>query len=158
MVYCGHNCEHSLTTLVQLTFIYYSLDNFLREDSFFDRNDTERSNADEVLENVVLKVQREPEEKKIPYISRIYENSVFEQEVSADLGDKIIKSAEQLTYQQFCILSLVGKRENTEEFLRDFQFDFSLELSKLLHDCFELVTNGYTGWTYINSQRTTTAI
>lgn len=116
---------------------------FPREDGFFDRNHTERSSADEVLENVVLKVQREPEEKKIPYISRVYENSVFEQEVSADLGHKIIKSAEQLTYQQLCVLSMVGRRENTEEFLRDFQVDFSLELSKLLHDCFELVTNGY---------------
>ena len=38
---------------------------------------------------------------------------------------------------------MVGRRENTEEFLRDFQVDFSLESSKLLHDCFELVTNGY---------------
>ena len=115
----------------------------LREDSFFYRNHTDRSNADEVLENVVLKVQREPEEKKIPYISSIYENTVFEQEVSADLGHKIIKSAEQLTYQHLCILSMVGRREETEEFPRTFQDDSSLELSKLKHDCFELVTNGY---------------
>ena len=117
-----------------------------REDSFLDKNHTGRSDADELLENMVLKIQREPEEKKTAYIAKIYENSIFEQEVSADLGHKIIKSAEQLTYQQLCILSMVGRRENSEDILRDFQpnprLDPPLELSKLLHDCFELVTNG----------------
>ena len=118
-----------------------------REDCFFDENDTGRSEADEVLENMVLKIQREPEEKKTPYIAKIFENTVFEQEISADLSHKIIKSAEQLTYQQLCILSMVGRRKNEEEAPGDFQLnprlDHSLELSKLLHDCFELVTNGY---------------
>ncbi len=114
-----------------------------REDGFFDESDTGRSDADEVLENMVLKIQREPEEKKTPYIAKIFENTVFEQEVSADLSHKIIKSAEQLTYQQLCILSMVGRRENNEAFPSASQSSFSLELSKLLHDCFELVTNGY---------------
>ena len=118
-----------------------------REDGFFDKNHTGRSDADEVLENIVLKIQREPEEKKIPYIAKIYENSVFEQEISADLSHKIIKSAEQLTYQHLCILSMVGRREKNEDALKDLQLnpqlDHPLELSKLLHDCFELVTNGY---------------
>ena len=118
-----------------------------REDGFFDKNHTGRSDADEVLENMVLKIQREPEEKKIPYVAKIYENSIFEQEISADLSHKIIKSAEQLTYQHLCILSMVGRREKDEDALRDLQLnpqlDHSLELSKLLHDCFELVTSGY---------------
>ena len=118
-----------------------------REDGFFDKNDSGRSESDEVLENMILKIQREPEEKKVPYIAKIYENSYFEPEISADLGHKIIKSAEQLTYQHLCILSMVGRRENDEDALRDLQlnpqFDHPLELSKLLHDCFELVTNGY---------------
>lgn len=114
-----------------------------RQDGFFDKDFSGRSKNEEILENAILKCQREPEEKKTLYIAKVYENTVFEQEVSANLSHKIIKSAEQLTYQQLCILSMVGRRENTEEFRRDFQFDFSLELSKLLHDCFELVTNGY---------------
>lgn len=115
----------------------------VREDGFFDKDITGRSKNEEILENVILKCQREPEEKKIRYIPKVYVNTVFEQEISADLSHKIIKSAEQLTYQQLCILSMVGRRESTEEFPTTFQVDFSLELSKLLHDCFELVTNGY---------------
>ena len=42
---------------------------------------------------------------------------------------------------------MVGRRKNEEEAPGGFQLnprlDHSLELSKLLHDCFELVTNGY---------------
>ena len=118
-----------------------------RADGFFDKDFSGRSRDQEIIENVLLKCQREPEEKKIPYISNAYVNIVFESEVSADLGHKIIKSAEQLTYQQLCILSMVGRRENDEDILKDFQLnpqrDHPLELSKLLHDCFELVTNGY---------------
>ena len=131
----------------------------VRDDGFFDKNHIERSDADDILENMVLKVQREPEEKKIPYISKIYENTAFEQEISADLSHKIIKSSEQLTYQQLCILSMVGRRKNGKDMLSDFQLNpqpnFSLELSKLLHDCFELVTNGYIqgGLTLISSGR-----
>ncbi|MDE0426156.1 MAG: hypothetical protein OXN25_14960 [Candidatus Poribacteria bacterium] len=130
-----------------------------REDGFFDKNHTGRADAEEVLENMVLKVQREPEEKKARYIAKIYENSVFEQEISADLSHKIIKSAEQLTYQHLCILSMVGRREKGEDALRDLQLnpqlDHPLELSKLLHDCFELVTNGYIqgGLTFIFNGR-----
>ena len=118
-------------------------DEIPREDDFFEKNDIGRSKSEEVLENTVLKIQREPEEKKARYIAKIYENSVFEQKVSADLAHKVIKSAEQLTYQQLCILSMVGRREDSEDFRRDFQFEFSLELSKLLHDCFELDRAGY---------------
>ncbi len=114
-----------------------------REDGFFDKDFSDRSKDEEILENVILKCQREPEEKKIRYISNVYVNTVFEQEISADLSHKIIKSAEQLTYQQLCILSMVGRREKGQEFLTSFEPEFSLELSKLLHDCFELVTNGY---------------
>ena len=118
-----------------------------RQDGFFDKDISGRSKNEEILENAILKCQREPEEKKTQYIAKIYENSIFEQKVSADLSHKIIKSAEQLTYQQLCILSMVGRRENEEEAPGDFQLnpqlDHSLELSKLLHDCFELVTNGY---------------
>ncbi|MCY4553631.1 MAG: hypothetical protein OXC79_08150 [Candidatus Poribacteria bacterium] len=118
-----------------------------RQDGFFDKDISGRSKNEEILENAILKCQREPEEKKTRYIAKIYENSIFEQEISADLSHKIIKSAEQLTYQQLCILSMVGRRKNEEEAPGDFQLnprlDHSLELSKLLHDCFELVTNGY---------------
>ena len=114
-----------------------------RTDGFFDKDFSGRSRDQEILENVLLKCQREPEEKKIPYISNAYVNIVFEPEVSADLGHKIIKSAEQLTYQQLCILSMVGRRENDADIPINFQYEFSLELSKLLHDCFELSMNGY---------------
>ena len=114
-----------------------------REDGFFDKDISGRSKNEEILENVILKCQREPEEKKIHYISNVFVNTIFDREISPDLSHKIIKSAEQLTYQQLCILSMVGKREKKHEFPSTFHHEFSLELTKLLHDCFELSTNGY---------------
>ena len=114
-----------------------------REDGFFDKDIAGRSKNEEILENAILKCQREPEEKKISYISNVFVNTIFDSEISNDLSHKIIKSAEQLTYQQLCILSMVGKREKKQEFATSFGSESSLELTKLLHDCFELVTNGY---------------
>ncbi len=40
-----------------------------REDDFFDKDISDRSKSEEILENTILKCQREPEEKKISYIS-----------------------------------------------------------------------------------------
>ena len=41
----------------------------LRSDGFFDPRHGERSDAEEVSEGVLLKSQREPEEKKLPYMA-----------------------------------------------------------------------------------------
>ena len=40
--------------------------------TFFDEKQTGRSDAEEVLEHMLLKAQREPEEKKIQYIGYLY--------------------------------------------------------------------------------------
>ena len=49
----------------------------LREDGFFDKGASGRSNADEVAENLVLAVQRDPEERKLQYMGRLYCNVAF---------------------------------------------------------------------------------
>ena len=114
-----------------------------RKDGFFDKDISGRSKNEEILESAILKCQREPEEKKINYISNVFVNTIFDSEISTDLSHKIIKSAEQLTYQQLCILSMVGKREKKQGLKTSIDSEFSLERTKLLHDCFELSTNGY---------------
>ena len=49
----------------------------VRTDGFFDEKQTGRSDAEEVGENVLLKVQREPEEKKIQYMGYLLANIAF---------------------------------------------------------------------------------
>ena len=42
----------------------------VRDDGFFDTADDGRSEAEEVWESTLLKSQRDPEEKKLPYLAR----------------------------------------------------------------------------------------
>ena len=78
----------------------------IRTDGFFDDKGTGRSNATEIAESVLLKVQREPEEKKIPYMGYLFSSIAFDPEISAQMAHQLTKIAEQLTYRQLCILKL----------------------------------------------------
>ena len=78
----------------------------LRDDDFFDKRQTGRSDAEEVAEGVLLKVQREPEEKKIPYMGYLLSSVAFDPQISVQLAHQLTKIPEQLTYRQLCILRL----------------------------------------------------
>jgi K+-transporting ATPase c subunit len=49
-----------------------------------------------VAESVLLKSQREPEEKKIPYMGHLLSSVAFDAEISANMAHQITKIAEQL--------------------------------------------------------------
>ena len=78
----------------------------LREDGIFDVPQGGRSDAGEVAESVLLKSQREAEEKKLPYMAHLLASIAFESTISAEMAHHIIKIAEQLTYRQLCLLKL----------------------------------------------------
>ena len=117
----------------------------LREDGFFDGSDSSRSDAEEVAESVILKVQREPEEKKIPYMGYLFSSVVFDAEVSTQLAHQIAKVAEQLTYRQLCILKLAAAKDEYELRDRDYRDhdDFRIELTQILYECAELYDRQY---------------
>lgn len=58
----------------------------IRDDGFFDVKRQGRSDADEVIESILLKSQREPEEKKIIYMGHLLANVAF----NKDIGKVII--------------------------------------------------------------------
>ena len=78
----------------------------LRNDGFFDEKPTGRSDAEEIAEAIMLKCQREPQEKKIPYMGYLKASIAFDSNINADMGHQIIKAAEELTYRKLCILKL----------------------------------------------------
>lgn len=86
----------------------------LRTDGFFDPGNGDRSDAEEVAESVLLRSQREPEEKKLPYMAHLLANIAFDTKVNAYLAHQISKIAEQLTYRQFCILWLATIEDSFE--------------------------------------------
>ena len=119
----------------------------LRKDWFFDEKETSRPDAAEVLEAVLLKVQREPEEKKIRYTGYLFAGLLFDLQISAYMAHQLIKAAEQLTYRQLCILKLCAVKDNYE--LRDKNYrEFELEslsndLYEVLHECADLHNKEY---------------
>ena len=77
----------------------------LRDDGFFDKT-IDRSDAEEVFEAVLLKAQDEPQEKKIPYISKLFENGCFDTSIDSSTLHFLCKESEGLTYRQLCIIKI----------------------------------------------------
>ena len=116
----------------------------LRTDGFFDKKPTGRSEAEEVAEAIMLKCQREPQEKKIQYMGYLKASIAFEN-VSADMGHQLIKAAEELTYRQFCILKLSVVKDRFDLRNQDYQNHekFSKELYQVLQECHDLCLKNY---------------
>ena len=117
----------------------------LRDDGFFDEKQTGRSDAAEVAESILLKVQREPEEKKIQYMGYMLSSIAFDPDVSVHMAHQLTKSAEDLTYRQFCILKLCAEKDKYQ--LRDQHFkdptNCDTNLYQILHECHNLYHSGY---------------
>ena len=112
----------------------------LREDGFFDEKPTGKSDAVEVVESVLLKVQREPEEKKIEYMGYLLSSIAFDQQIGVHMAHQLVKAAEQLTYRQLCILKLSAGKNDLELPDKDYQGQGSLglELYDLLYEYMDL--------------------
>lgn len=117
----------------------------IRSDGFFDSNELGRSKADELAESVLLKSQREPEEKKIPLLAHLLANVSFRPEISVSLGEQMIKVADSLTYRQLCILRLSAAKNGNLLRKTDYreQGNFTRDLYQLLHECFDLYNRGF---------------
>ena len=117
----------------------------LRKDGFFDEKQTGRSDVKEVAESVLLRAQREPEEKKIRYMGYLLASIAFEPQISAQMAHQLIRAAELLTYRQLCILKLCAVKDDFElrdnnyrecEFLED-------DLYEVLYECSDLYSKEY---------------
>ncbi len=117
----------------------------LRDDGFFDQKSIGRSDAEEIAEAIMLKCQREPQEKKIPYMGHLKASIAFDPNISADMGHQLIKAAEELTYRQFCILKLSSVKYRYGLRNQDYQNHekFSKELYQVLQECHDLCLKSY---------------
>ena len=117
----------------------------LREDGFFDEKQSGRSDAEEVAEHVLLKSQREPEEKKIQYMGYLLASISFDSQISVHMAHQLTKAAEQLTYRQLCVLKLCAVKDNFE--LRDNNYrereSFENDLYDVLYECSDLYNKEY---------------
>lgn len=127
----------------------------LRNDGFFDPKVDEWSQASEILEGVLLKVKNEHEEKKNKYIAYIMANLCYRDfaYVSAMQANYFLKIADQLTYNQYCVLTLIGKNMDNKFDLRNISSEgiTGSEFVTTLHSIRELESLGLV-LQYENSQ------
>ena len=117
----------------------------VRTDGFFDHTESDRSGAEAVMENIILKSQREPEELKLPYMANLLANIAFDATVSPAMAHQVIKAAEELTYRQLCILRLAVTKDDFSLRESDYrgQQSFVKELYQVLYECLGLYSRGY---------------
>ena len=117
----------------------------VRNDGFFNSADNGRCDAQEVRESILLKSQREPEEKKLPYMAHLLAAISFGPSISVHMAHQLTKVAEQLTYRQLCILKVSAQKENFRLRKGSYrgQKEFELELLQLLYEYHDLYSRGY---------------
>lgn len=85
----------------------------VRTDGFFDPATPDgESPADELFEGVLRTAADEWEQRKVPYIGRIFAGLAFDASVSPAEGSYLIKLSERLTYQQVALLALWAAAED----------------------------------------------
>ena len=117
----------------------------IRSDDFFEQGPENRSQAEEVWESVLLKSQREPEEKKMPYMAHLLANLAFHSEIGVHMAHQITKGCEQLTYRQLCILKLSALKDQFNLREEDYrgQDSFEKNLYQILYEYYDLYNRGY---------------
>jgi hypothetical protein len=80
-----------------------------RTDGFFERDETGRSNADEIFEGVLLKAKNESQEKKIKYLGNLFANVAFRSDISITEANFFLNMAEEISYRQFCFVALLNQ-------------------------------------------------
>jgi hypothetical protein len=112
----GHREAHRVVTVARLVKAKYEKNTGegkeLRGDDFFLREETTgRSSADEIIEGTFLAAQREHEERKIPYYANLIGNLPFEPSIDRYTANMLLRIAQELSYRQLCLLSLVAKKD-----------------------------------------------
>lgn len=112
----------------------------LRDDGFFTPTTSGRSPADEVAESLLLKAQREAEERKLPYMGRLLASIAFDTSISPAMAHQLIKIAEHLTYRQLCLLRLAAVKDQFSLRQTDYRTfnGFDMHLIQLLYECADL--------------------
>jgi hypothetical protein len=82
-----------------------------RSDGFFDDGEANRSDAEELLEGVLLAAQREYEERKVRCYGNLYGNIAFEPAIDRVTANSLLREADDLSYTQIQLLALVARKD-----------------------------------------------
>jgi len=140
----------SASTVYILSGITEKLENGeqIRQDDFFE-NDNGRSSAEELFEGIILKCKDQYQEKKIHFLSKIYEKTIFDQNISYETANQILNISESFTYRKICVVAFYGRIDNfdrtlilKEPYCWYETATYSLDTEILKQDIFELMNLG----------------
>lgn len=111
-------------------------------DNFFNkRNSDDRPDAAEVWEGVLLNVQQEYQEKKLPYHANLLANCCFEPGFTRERANFLLKLSRNLSYRQLCLLAVFAGKD-LHIILRSTDYRNSVNinhnLASILHEIYEM--------------------
>ncbi|SDF01450.1 hypothetical protein SAMN05421538_1256 [Paracoccus isoporae] len=116
-----------------------------RQDDFFEEKRNHRSDAEEVAESVLLRCQREAEERKVRLMAFLIGNIAFNADINVGLAHQLVRTAEELTYRQLCILKIAAMMEDRRALHQGSyreQQSFDKPLYGVLYECYDLHVRG----------------
>jgi len=112
-----------------------------RDDGFFEEKKHGRSQAEEVLEGVLLKAKNDHEEKKAQYLGNLFGNVAFDPYLSASEANLILKYAEEMTYRELLCVALLGKSAAFNLRASPFPTQVTYTTLGILHELYDLARN-----------------
>ncbi|MBA3704422.1 MAG: hypothetical protein H0W84_00535 [Bacteroidetes bacterium] len=85
--------------------------NHYRKDDFFRETEGDYNYNAEILEGVLITIQKSYEEKKVKFISYFYANIIFETRWDRLHANHFLRLAEEMSYRQFCLLAIYYHKE-----------------------------------------------
>lgn len=128
----------------------------LRDDDFFNLDNNGNSIAEEIFEGVLLKSKNEHEEKKVEHLGIYFAKLAFSPGVTQAEANHLLNIAENLTYRQMCVLSILKANNDEEKFVlrdtnyRNLESPIPFETVSLLQEIIELQNVGLVARTIKN--------
>jgi len=84
----------------------------IRTDQFFDSNENNRADSEEILEGIILAAQKEYEERKVKYLGNLFANICTNSKIGREQANQFIKTINNLSYRQLCIIQLLKQKKS----------------------------------------------
>ena len=132
----------------------------IRHDDFARGVPGNRSMVEEILEGIMIAAQHEYEERKIPYLAKLYANIAFHPEIDRGGANALIRLAQSMSYRRLLLLSLFSRRELIDD--KDMPVrvpgdNLTSEDHSLLQDIYDLHKTGLLDQGFMASDELVTA-
>ena len=114
-----------------------------RSDGFFESTSGGRPAGEELAEAMLRAAERSYEEKKVPYIGRLYAHLCFDRTISQSEANHLLRLADALSYRQFLLLQMFALDEPAPAGHEPVEgTEVPIEVNHLLSEAYDLYLRG----------------